>query len=314
VTARKTRRRQKKTELPEALVESRKAPTDTDPVQRIVSFVLTQTLADVTPEFFQAVVTAALESLPAVLAKKSRVAARRIKSVSPVIPNPYSIEDTGNALSKWYLDPKYRLNGQLRALRLRGPAPSIESLMQDVNPAFDLKGAVKHLLEVGCIRKSGGWYVARSQIQSTRGSAEHARHRLRTQSFLLANQDHNSAPRERWPSWYDFAAEYPEFPDSQLPALRKFLWKQADEFLVMFDSFFHRTARRCKPGELTRRVVIGIYEARQPNAEQSDELTALLRLVRREMKLESRRGIMKAANGVTRLGKSNVGGSSGGKL
>jgi hypothetical protein len=193
------------------------------------------------------------------------------------------IDDPAHVISVWRSNGAYLRKGKPRPLPLRGPPPSLQSLVREVNPYLDFDAVVKYFEESDSLVKVKGGYIPRGPSISTRGSARHAAHQLRTLDGQLINTDHNSMPRSAWPSWYDFTAETAQFPVSKLKALQLFGWKQANLFVTTMDEYLTHQERARDPNEPTIRVAWTVNEFRAPSEEQSPALRHLVSRIMRHL-------------------------------
>jgi hypothetical protein len=190
-----------------------------------------------------------------------------------------NFEEPTHLLTLWHSKPPYVLRGKPRPLPLRGPCPSLETLVREVNPKLDLQSVVTFLRRSHHLRRVGRRFLPRSDVLSHRGSPNQPTHHLNTLAGVFANTDHNATPINLYRSWYDFVAECFHYPVSQMPALEEYIWKQANNFLRSLDAYMDRRERARTPGEPTTQIGAGVYEYRYPNNEQSKELQRLLRQV-----------------------------------
>lgn len=169
--------------------------------------------------------------------------------------------DVCHVLTLWFGDPLYvDARGNPLALALNGPAPSLGSLIQHVDPALDPKQVLKTLIQADAVRPMGRRYAPRSRAVAFRGTGAplHARN-LRALLGLLRTLEHNTEPKERVPPWFEYVAENPRFPVSAREPFDVSLREDAMTFLRNQDSRMLNHERKTKPGEPTVRMGVGVF-------------------------------------------------------
>lgn len=194
--------------------------------------------------------------------------------------------DVSHVLSFWFVDPMYvDANGEPLHLSVEGPAPSLSTLVQHVDPALKVDQVLEQLLKFDAVRKVGDRYAARSRALALRGTGAptHA-HSLRGLLGLLQTLEHNVAPKSKAPAWFEYFAENPRFPVSAREDFDAAFRPVAMRFLGDWDSRMLTNQRKAKPGEPTVRIGVGVY--------RYEEESPPVRL-KRSRKRSSRRGIKK---------------------
>jgi len=169
--------------------------------------------------------------------------------------------DVGHVLTLWFGDPFYvDARGDPLPLPLRGPAPSLASLVQHVDPTLNVTQVLKCLLRADAVRRRGSRYSPRSRAVAFRGTGAplHARN-LRALLGLLRNIEHNLGPKDKVPAWFEYVAENPRFPVSAREAFDVALREDAMTFLRNQDSRMLNHERKLKPGESTVRMGVGVF-------------------------------------------------------
>jgi hypothetical protein len=242
-------------------------PLGADGRRMIVAFILTLARANLSLEEIEETVSATCKSIPE-SARRHGEGTRN------------DVNDAAQVLTIWHGNSKYRLKGRPRPLRVRGPTPSITSLVQEVSPDLDPNTVMDQLTQADALEKlSGGRYLPRGQGVSTRGSALQKANHLRTTADILDNIDHNTAPRERWPSLFEMGAFSTKFPVSKLARWHRYVWDQADEFIRGINEYLYRAELNRDSEEPTTRVGLGVFQIQQRGVEQSQELIDVLRKV-----------------------------------
>lgn len=171
------------------------------------------------------------------------------------------LTDIGHVLTLWFDDPFYvDGRGNPIPLPLRGPAPSLASLIQHVDPDLDPKRVLKILIQADAVRPIGKRYAPRSRAVAFRGTGAplHARN-LRALLGLLHTIEHNNEPKDKVSAWFEYVAENPRFPVSAREPFDARLREDAMTFLFNQDSRMLNHERKAKPGEPTVRMGVGVF-------------------------------------------------------
>lgn len=169
--------------------------------------------------------------------------------------------DVGHVLTLWFGDPFYvDARGDPLRLPLRGPAPSLASLVQHVDPTLNVTQVLKCLIRADAVRRIGSRYAPRSRAVAFRGTGAplHARN-LRALLGLLRTLEHNLGPKGRAPAWFEYVAENPRFPVGAREPFDARLREDAMTFLLSQDSKMLNHERKAKPGEPTVRMGVGVF-------------------------------------------------------
>lgn len=179
--------------------------------------------------------------------------------------------DVGHVLTLWFDDPFYvDARGKPIPLPLRGPAPSLASLIQHLDPDLDPKRVLKILIRADAVRPIGKRYAPRSRAVAFRGTGAplYARN-LRALLGLLRTIEHNNEPKDKVSSWFEYVAENPRFPVSARGPFDATLREDAMTFLFNQDSRMLNQERRAKPGEPTVRMGVGVFRFEEEALPQS---------------------------------------------
>lgn len=179
--------------------------------------------------------------------------------------------DAPHIMTVWHAEPAYTdRRGRPLPLRLRGPAPSFESLVRRVSRSRRVQDVLQYLLRAGAVQKVGGRYVARMPWVSLRGMRKETSARnLRGLRGMLSNYEHNLLPRDQVDSWFEYTADNDRFPVSQEGALADFLLRDCMASLRRVDAFMLLCEQERKPGEPTMHVGFGMYRYQDEDPAQS---------------------------------------------
>lgn len=199
--------------------------------------------------------------------------------------------DISHVLTVWFVDPLYvDADGEPLRLSVAGPAPSLATLVQHVDPKLDVRLVLKYLLKFAAVRRVGSRYAPRSRALALRGTGAptHA-HSLRGLSGFLRTLEHNVEPESQAPTWFERFAENPRFPVSARGKIDAALYAEAMKLLRDFDSRMLTEERKAKPGEPTVRIGIGIYRYEEESPAVAGKSTQGRRKRRRTRKAGRRR-------------------------
>ena len=197
--------------------------------------------------------------------------------------------DTAHLLSIWRSERPYIHRGKPRPLPLRGPAPSMESLIHEAAPNLDLTTAMRLLNAANVLEKRGQRFLYRTDVVGMRGSAYQAQQNLELLDAVTINLDHNAAPAAWWPSWRAQAAECPRFPIRELPRLRSYIFKQSEHHLRDIDDYMLRLEKLREPSEPTTRAGVQVTQYEHSYREQSPEFLITLDSVLHRLGVRPRR-------------------------
>jgi hypothetical protein len=233
----------------------------------------TQPKADVTNDSLDAAVDEAMERFIRVLVRRGVTrphVERAFRRAWLHVPQKLAEQDrhasrelidVGHVLTLWFGDPFYvDARGDPLRLPLRGPAPSLASLVQHVDPTLNVTQVLKCLIRADAVRRIGSRYAPRSRAVAFRGTGAplHARN-LRALLGLLRTIEHNLGPKGKVPAWFEYVAENPRFPVSAREPYDARLREDAMTFLRNQDSRMLNHERKAKPGEPTVRMGVGVF-------------------------------------------------------
>jgi len=212
----------------------------------LLSFLLART--GLSPSVLVRLVREAADRVPSSVVREGRRAAREMM-------------DASHVLTLWFSDPDYLDQRAVPIpLRVRGPAPSLATLIRRIDPALDVTEVVRYLLKARALRRVGRSYVPRGRTIQMRGTAAPVHERnLRPLRGMLRTLEHNSRPRHEGRSWLELLAENPLVPVSALARLDAQFDRLGGELARRWDAAMHLAERRRRPGEPTVRLGIGVY-------------------------------------------------------
>ncbi|MGH8291117.1 MAG: DUF6502 family protein [Steroidobacteraceae bacterium] len=186
--------------------------------------------------------------------------------------------DISHVLTVWFGDPLYvDADGEPIQLSLKGPAPSLATLIQHVDPTLDPEQVLEYLIKMDAVKRKGNCYFPRSRALALRGTGAptHA-HSLRGLLGMLRTLEHNVEPKSKAATWFEYFAENPGFPVSgrgRLDAWFAWLSSEAMKFLRDADSRMLTEERKAKPGEPAVRIGVGVYRYEEEIPPVSQEIT-----------------------------------------
>ncbi|MHB8816471.1 MAG: DUF6502 family protein [Steroidobacteraceae bacterium] len=169
--------------------------------------------------------------------------------------------DVSHVLTLWFGDPFYvDARGDPLPLPLRGPAPSLASLVRHIAPTLNATKVLKCLMRVDAVRRIGSRYAPRSRAVALRGTgAPLHTWNLRALLGMLRTLEHNTEPKDKVPSWFEYVAENPRFPASAREPFDARFREDAMTFLRNQDSRMLNHERKADAGEPTVRMGVGVY-------------------------------------------------------
>jgi hypothetical protein len=176
-------------------------------------------------------------------------------------PRLREIPEAPHLLTLWCSNPDYvDERGTPYRLPARGPRRSLEALVRRVNRSLDLDEVLRYLLRTNTIRKVGKMYALHRRwilLRGVHGSA-HSRI-LRGLVGMLRTLEHNLVSRTDAGGWFEFTAENPRFPVSQLPAFEGRARREGLGLLRKLDLFMQACEAARDPAEPTIWLGIGMH-------------------------------------------------------
>lgn len=204
---------------------------------------------------------------PGRLASQFHSICRRLKE--PKHPrDPFSLHfvwDLPHVMARWHSDPQYLdSRGLPLALPLKGPGPSVTSLIERVLPDANTEAVVEALRQIDGIRRRGDRY----RPTGRQLALQHQRvigwlHGLTMLLGLLRTVEHNIAHPEG-ATLLERAAVNPRFPVRYLPEMHQRFKDRAGTFLWQTDGEMRKRERPTEPGEAVR-LGVGIFAFEDPS-------------------------------------------------
>lgn len=178
----------------------------------------------------------------------------------------HSLWDLPHVMARWHSDPQYLdSRGAPLELPLKGPGPSVTSLIERVLPHADAEVVVEALRQIDGIRRRGGRY----RPTGRQLALQHQRvigwlHGLTMLMGLLRTVEHNIAHPEG-ATLLERAAVNPRFPVRYLPEMHQRFKDRATTFLWQTDGEMRKRERPSESGEAVR-LGVGIFAFEDPMA------------------------------------------------
>ena len=199
---------------------------------------------------------------PSAIADAFGLALAASRSESP--PSPQStryLPEASHLVTLWCTSPDFVDElGKPLPLPRQGPRRSIESLTRRIDRRLDVAEVLKYLSRTGTVRRVGARYVLSRRwimLRGVSGSA-HARS-IRGLLGMLRTLEHNLVAKSDARSWFEFTAENPRFPVSQLDAFDKLLRRTGLGSLRKLDVFMRHCEANRRPTEATVWLGVGMH-------------------------------------------------------
>jgi hypothetical protein len=171
-------------------------------------------------------------------------------------------DEASHVITLWYMRSEYLdRRGHPLPLPLGGPAPSLEALVQLVNPALTLQSVLRYLNAGRGLTRRGDKYLPRGRAVALRpGTTFHTAHHLRAVSGLLRTIEHNARGK---PQWFEYLADG-IIPESKLRSTMRDFRPTGMEMLQYADAFMLRRSQSTqrKGKELPLSVGVYVFEGR----------------------------------------------------
>jgi len=175
------------------------------------------------------------------------------------------LPDAPHLVTLWCTSPDYvDEQGAPYPLSARGPGRSLERLVRRVNRSLDLEEVLRYLVRTQTVRKVGKTYALNRRwifLRGVSGSA-HARS-IRGLVGMLRTLEHNLLADTDARSWFEFTAENPRFPVSQLTAFDRRLRRVGLGCLRKLDLFMQECEAERDPTEPTVWLGVGMHRFQQ---------------------------------------------------
>lgn len=203
---------------------------------------------------------------PKDLARQFHFVCRRLEEPKhPWDPSSlYFVWDLPHVMAHWHSDPQYLdSRGAPLALPLKGPGPSVTSLVARALPHGEPDAVIEALRQVKGIRRHG----ARYRPAGRQLAAQHQRvmgwlHGLTALLGLLRTVEHNIA-HPNGDTLLERAAVNPRFPLRYLPEIHRRFKDRATTFLWQIDGEMRKRERPSDPAEGVR-LGVGIFAFEDP--------------------------------------------------
>ncbi len=175
------------------------------------------------------------------------------------------LPDAAHLVTFWCLSPDYvDEQGTPYPLAARGPGRSLEGLVRRVNRSLDLDEVLRYLVRTQTVRKVGRTYALNRRWILLRGVSGPTHSRMiRGLAGMLRTLEHNLSAETDAQSWFEFTAENPRFPVSQLPAFDRRLRRVGLGCLRKLDVFMQQCEAERDPTEPTVWLGVGMHRFQQ---------------------------------------------------
>ena len=176
----------------------------------------------------------------------------------------YFVWDLPQVMAHWHSDPQYLdSRGAPLPLPLKGPGPSLASLIERALPQGDPSGVISALRHVNGIHRQGSRY----RPTGRQLAYQHQRvigwlHGLTALLGLLRTVEHNIA-HPNGETLLERAAVHPRFPVRYLPEIHQRFKDRATTFLWQIDGEMRKRGRPSSPAKGVR-LGVGIFAFEDP--------------------------------------------------
>lgn len=180
------------------------------------------------------------------------------------LPPPKNIRDLPQAhhlVTLWCTSPDYVDEaGNPLPLSERGSGRSLESLTRLVDRRLSVAEVIQYLVHTRNLRKVGRKYALTRRWVMLRGVSGPAHtHALRALVGKLRTLEHNLVAESDARGWFEFTAENPRFPVSQLEAFDKLLRRGGLGWMRKLDLFMRHCEANRDPTEPTVWLGVGMH-------------------------------------------------------
>jgi hypothetical protein len=175
------------------------------------------------------------------------------------------LPEAPHLVTLWCSTPDYVDDlGNPLPLPARGSGRSIESLVRRIDRALDATEMLQYLLRTRTVRKVGRRYVLGRRWIMLRGVPGSAHSRsIRGLVGMLRTLEHNLLSDSDSHGWFEFTAENPRFPVSQLEAFDKLLRRSGLGCLRKLDLFMQHCEATRTTTEPTVWLGVGMHRFQQ---------------------------------------------------
>lgn len=167
----------------------------------------------------------------------------------------------GNVLDRWRSDRRYMdRSARPRAVRLRGPAPSVEALVKQERRAHQGPLQLEQMIALGLVSHvGGGRYKPSVPPEIVRDLDAATQHQIAHALFMMLHTiAHNIATPEKSERLIQRFAEIPDLPRKHRSEFREFARQQGHTFIQTANRWL-ATRRARKPNARRRATVAGIH-------------------------------------------------------
>lgn len=179
--------------------------------------------------------------------------------------------EASHLVTLWCSTPDYRDEfGMPIPLPARGPRRSLGALARRVSRSIDVEEMLRYLVRTRTVRKVGQRYVLHRRWVMLRGISGSAHSRsIRGLNGMLRTLEHNLLAQSDTESWFEFTAENPRFPVSQLEAFDKLVRRTGLGSLRKLDLFMQQCEAARRPTEPTVWLGVGMHLFQQDKLAQA---------------------------------------------
>ena len=171
------------------------------------------------------------------------------------------LPEAPHIVTLWCSSPDYVDDvGNPLPLPVRGAGRSLETLARRLDRRLDVTELLQYLTRTGTVRKTGSRYALSRRWIMLRGVSGSAHSRsIRGLLGMLRTLEHNLIAETDARSWFEFTAENPRFPVSQLEEFDKLLRRVGLGCLRKLDLFMRQCEAARRPGEPTVWLGVGMH-------------------------------------------------------
>jgi hypothetical protein len=175
--------------------------------------------------------------------------------------SPTDLVAAGNVLDRWRSDRRYMdRSAHPRAVRLRGPAPSIEALVKLERRAHQGSLQAEHMKALGLVRHvGGGRYKPSVPYEILRDLDVATQHQIAHALFMMLQTiAHNIATPDKSKRLIERFAEIPDLPREHRSEFREFARQQGHTFIQTINQWL--AGRRLRgPSSRRSASVAGVH-------------------------------------------------------
>jgi len=179
-----------------------------------------------------------------------------------VLQNKGAVNRATRVIGGWLSDPDFMDNSQPRALPLKGPNTSFESLVARYSGDITARAVLDELIRVGAVTKQDKHTVCLNHHGYIPENSEQEKIDIFSTHVadLLSTAAHNLGC-EKKESRFQRQVTYDDLPESVIADFQHYSHEKSLELLLDFNQWLAAKKESVKPapGELTGRVGVGIY-------------------------------------------------------